>query len=507
MRKEGMTFGEAVEFLAKRANIPIPQYRTADKSNRERLFNAIAQGHNYFRTMFKKDSSGARYLSSRGFGLNIAERFEIGYAPDSWDGFTKTVKANQRDLVTVGLLRPRESGGYYDYFRHRLMFPIKDLAGRVCAFGGRYLGEDVEPAKYLNSPDNPVYNKGSLLFGISLTREAIRKAGFVYLVEGYTDFLRMVSAGLENCAAGLGTAFTAEQAKLLHRYTEKAVLCYDGDEAGGKAAIRSGQIISAIGMEVEIVALPEEHDPDSFLRNFSQEDFNALPHLSLFGFQVRSFGGVPKSRMEREKLALEMLEGVAMMPSEMRRSLALEEIASILSIPAPALISEVRRLRKNRKEEEAEPNKAPTLIFTPAEMVERDLIRLLISYPEVSENILPNMNQDLLSHSALKKIFAVLKSLYLKDGLQNTHSIIDQFDDIAMKSFLAECAMFETPVDPMELIKDCRKKLEANVQNRAVEIIKLKIKEAQNLGQDTTDLVKQLWEVQSSKLKAQSDKK
>jgi hypothetical protein len=141
------------------------------------------------------------------------------------------------------------------------------------------------------------------------------------------------------------------------------------------------------------------------------------------------------------------------------------------------------------------------LTFSPSELVERDFLRTLISYPEAGEEVIPAFSADLLQNPTLKKIFSALKSLYLKDSAKNPHILLDQFEDLAVKNFLAECAMFETPVEPIELINDCVKKLETNAHNRLVNNIKLQIKERQNRGQDTSDLVKQLFEVQSSKIK------
>lgn len=499
MEREKMNFPEAVEFLAKRANLEIPRIESRDRSAREKLFNAVLKGHQFFRQQYKKSPEPGKYLQSRNFSREIAEKMELGYAPVGWDNFTKTLKSDFKDYVSAGLIRTREKGGgYYDYFRSRLIFPIKDLAGRVCAFGGRLLGEEDEHnPKYLNSPENQIYSKGSLLYALGQNREAIRRAGFAYLVEGYTDLLRLLSCGVLNSAAGLGTAFTNQQSRLLRRYTQKAILIYDGDEAGSRAAINSGRILSASGLEVEIVALPPEHDPDTFLREFGAEGLERSPKLSLLRFQYRFAGKAVETRQEREKLAREMLESAAVLPGEMKRSLALEEISEMVEIPVKALHSELRNIRRRRREED-ESSEITALSFSPAEIAERDLVRLLVSSPRNCDEVFPSLNPNLITHPVMRNIFDTMKSLWLKEELKSADELMNQFENREIRNFIAECAVWEKPGNDKELIDDYMEKFETTARKTKRMKIQKRIKEAESRGEDISEFLRELQELNNS---------
>lgn len=493
MQKEKMQFPEAVEFLARKLGIEIPRQVSPEiSSKREKLYAAAQHGHSFFREMFKKHPDAANYLHSRQIPRSIAEKMELGYAPPDWDAFAKTVRSNYQDYVTAGLLRARDGGGHYDYFRHRLMFPIKDLAGRVCAFGGRIIADEKDTAKYINSPENPIYTKGTMLYGLSHTREAIRQAGFAYLVEGYTDLLRLLSSGVGNAAAGLGTAFTEEQAKLLRRITGKVILLYDGDEAGCKAALRSARILLSAGMETEIITLPAEDDPDTFLLRQGAEGLSAQPAMSPIRFQLHLAGDAIKDRQQREAIAKEMLESAAAMNGEVKRSLALEEISELMSIPIAALHAEFRKLRRDQRDDTSETAEGVSLDFSPAELPERDFLRLLIAHPEAGEDVFTGLNPDLLTNPTLKSMFNNMKSLYLKGELGDIHTLINLYDDSRIQNFIAECAFWEAPYEVEILLKDAVKKLQDNYRRRMLTALQIQIKEAEERKENTEALLMKL---------------
>lgn len=491
MQREKMTFPEAVEFLARRARMEIPRETSREKSGREKMFNALLKGHKYFREQYTRSPIPKQYLASRSFGKGVADKMELGYAPDGWSGFADTLSGGQKLMISVGLLRERESGGYYDYFRNRLIFPIKDLAGRVCAFGGRYLGDDPESAKYLNSPESQVFSKGSLLYALCENRDSIRKSGFAYIVEGYTDLLRLISAGMDNSAAGLGTSFTDGQAKLLRRYTEKAVLIYDGDRAGRAAAVKTGRVISSAGMEVEIIPLPEGHDPDSFVLKFGKEGLEKTKGLSIFEFQLKASEEDLNSRSGREKAARELLESAAVLPGEMKRSLALEEISDLLNLPVLALRSELRRLRRNLSSPE-ENIESKKIEVAAVEYPQLDLVRLLISRPDCGESVFPMLDQESITNPILNKVYSAMKSLWLKGELKEAHSLLGAFDSDEIRSFIAESAIWEPPCESRRLAEDCVKKLSTAARRKEASRIREQIKAAESKGEDVSGLLKEL---------------
>ena len=275
-----VTFVEAVKFLAERAGIALPERsgpsREEDAADDE-LYRANDLAQKYFHHLLLKDdvSASARtYLQTRGLTGETIARFGLGYAPPEWDALLKV--AGRRDLnpqvlERAGLALPRPKGsGHYDRFRDRVTFPIANLSSRIIAFGARALQSDQEP-KYLNSPETPIYHKGRVLYGLSDTRDAIRRRDAVLVVEGYMDLLSLVQAGVEHVAATSGTALTEDQCRTLARYARQVVLLFDGDAAGSTAAMRGLEVILGTGLDVRVVSLPTGHDPDSFVQEHGPE--------------------------------------------------------------------------------------------------------------------------------------------------------------------------------------------------------------------------------------------
>lgn len=300
MKHEGYTFPEAVRYLGERAGIPIEETRTQAQTTeaerlkraREDLYAVNALAATYWEEQLRKHEMrdyALEELAKRGLvpGTDAKiddalQAFRIGYAPPGWDGLTSFLKAQGVSPVgaeTVGLLVPRSSGsGYYDRFRHRLMFAVMDPQGRVVAFSGRALREipgpetsvsserGGPPPKYVNSPESPIYTKGQMLFGIHQARHAIRQAERAVLVEGNFDVVSLHARGITNVVAPLGTAFTVEQAKLLKRFAPEVVFLFDGDEAGRKAARLSREAVREAGLSARIAQLVEGKDPDEVSR-------------------------------------------------------------------------------------------------------------------------------------------------------------------------------------------------------------------------------------------------
>ena len=225
------------------------------------------------------------YLDRREITEETKKTFRLGYSPDSWDALSSYLRhkgATQSQIERSGLVVKRDDGKTYDRFRGRLMFPVFDAQGRPIAFGGRTLKD--EDAKYINSPETAAYIKGRNLYGLNLTRDEIRRAEFAILVEGFLDLIVPYQFGIRNVAASLGTALTTDQVKLLSRFAHKVVVNYDGDRAGVQAAKKSIEILLAEDIEVKVLVLPENSDPDEFIRKFGAAEYlqrraKAQPHI------------------------------------------------------------------------------------------------------------------------------------------------------------------------------------------------------------------------------------
>jgi DNA primase len=288
MKKQGLTFPDAVRQVAARVGVEVPEVespRAQDDPNRL-LYEAIAFAADFYKEQLWESGNAARarsYLGTRELTREMAERFGMGYAPDAWRGLREAAQKHGIDddvLLAAGLIKEgAKDKEPYDRLRDRLIFPIADLGGRWIGFGGRILGRAAEGVpKYLNSPETAIYHKGRTLYGLNWSRNAIRREKTVLVVEGYMDYVSLAARGVDNVVAGLGTAMTSEQAELLRKYSQQALLLYDSDMAGLKATFRTGDALLRAGVEPLVVSLPAGEDPDSLVRKGGAEALAA--HLT-----------------------------------------------------------------------------------------------------------------------------------------------------------------------------------------------------------------------------------
>ena len=293
MEIEGVGFAEAIKIVADRVGMPLPKLVDDERfAIKRQEADEVIQLNGWALEWWEKqlETSGegsiARdYLERREITDDTRKTFRLGYSPDSWEALSSYLRhkgATQSQIERSGLVVKKDEGGSYDRFRGRLMFPVFDTQGRPIAFGGRTLKD--EDAKYINSPETAAYVKGRNLFGLNLTRDEIRRGGFAILVEGFLDLIVPYQFGVRNVVASLGTALTADQVKLLSRFARKVVVNYDGDRAGVQAAKKSIEILLAEDIEVKVLVLPENADPDEFIRKFGAAEYQqrrakAQPHI------------------------------------------------------------------------------------------------------------------------------------------------------------------------------------------------------------------------------------
>ncbi|MBI2264381.1 MAG: DNA primase [Armatimonadetes bacterium] len=284
---ENISFMEALELLAGKAGLDPDDFRKKgpDRSGKEELYSALSEGSAFFQTcLFAREGIHVRkYLESRGIPESTWKHFGLGFAPTEGGAVSHLRKkgASLENLEKLGLAKKGKSG-YYDYFRGRLIFPVKDILGRVIAFGGRVMDEGAP--KYLNSPESPVFSKSRQLFALDIAKKAISEGGSVLLVEGYLDAIAAHQSGFTNAVASLGTSLTAGQVGLIGRYARKVLLAYDSDEAGNRASLRALALFQEEEIEALVVTLPKGEDPDSFLREKGPDAFRdhlarALPSI------------------------------------------------------------------------------------------------------------------------------------------------------------------------------------------------------------------------------------
>lgn len=293
-KHENLTFPDALRLLAKRVGVALEEEdpRAARvRSEKEAIYHANDVARAWFARMLLDEREGAAaraYCERRGIARETIESFALGYAPDSWDGLVGELRRNDVDLalaVKAGLLKPSQRGGFYDFYRGRLMIPTFATTGETIAFGGRALG-DAEP-KYLNTATTPVYTKGRYLYALNAARRAAAKEDTLIVVEGYLDCVALHQAGFPNAVAALGTAFTPEQAREVRKVAGRALLCYDADAAGVEAALKSIEVLAAEGVSAWALRIPEGKDPDEFVRRNGADAFRALLAKPVAATQVK----------------------------------------------------------------------------------------------------------------------------------------------------------------------------------------------------------------------------
>src|SRR5688572_14100665 len=268
MEHEGMSYVEAIRYLAKKYGVEIKEdQRTpedqAQFSERDSLYGLMNYAKDYYKeSLFQSDegkSIGLSYFRERGFHDRTIEKFELGYSLNEWDHLSKKalgIGYSEDLLEKAGLIVKKEGGRFYDRFRGRVIFPVHNLSGKVIAFGARILTKEKDQPKYINSPETEIYHKSNVLYGMYQAKNAIRREDFCYLVEGYTDVISMHQADIDNVVASSGTALTEDQIKLIRRFTENVTVLFDGDAAGIKAALRGIDLVLKGGLNVRVVLLP-----------------------------------------------------------------------------------------------------------------------------------------------------------------------------------------------------------------------------------------------------------
>ena len=290
MEHEGMSYVEAIRYLAKKYGVTIKedvvsQDQLVEKSDRDSLYIVMNYAKDYYKELLQETdegrSIGMSYFRERGFNTRTIEKFELGYSINEWDHFHKKATSagySEEMIEKAGLVIKKENTQgngfrYYDRFRGRVIFPVHNLAGKVIAFGARILTKEKDQPKYINSPETEIYHKSNVLYGMFQAKNAIRREDFCYLVEGYTDVISMHQADIDNVVASSGTALTEDQIKLIRRFTENVTVLFDGDAAGIKAALRGIDLVLKGGLNVRVVLLPDGEDPDSMSKKMGSTEY------------------------------------------------------------------------------------------------------------------------------------------------------------------------------------------------------------------------------------------
>jgi DNA primase len=409
-KRENLDYPDAIEFLANRAGITITRddndkYASTPRYDRQRFFKMNVDAARFFNKCLFDKNPGAEvalkyFTESRGLSLSTIKHFGLGYAPDSFDTFSRHMLKlgySYDELVLGFLCGKTDKGKYFDAFRNRVMFPIIDVSGNVIAFGGRVM--DGSTPKYKNSSDTPVFKKSRNLFALNFARHACEES--IILCEGYMDVIALHSYGFTNAVATLGTAITQEQARIMSRYTKKVIICYDADEAGQKAALRAIGLLSEVGLDVSILKLPGAKDPDEYIKKYGADSFRGLLSASKSRFEYNLDRILDKYNLavpnDKVKALHEVEKLISETNSSAERDVYINEVAPKFGVDKASVKADVEKIRDQRarqfKKDESSRVKQdmigyydkvnPDFIKQPAlARAEESLLGLLILHPE-----------------------------------------------------------------------------------------------------------------------------
>lgn len=471
MEFKNISFVEAVEEIADHLGMKIQYDKEVydEKQNElEEFYEVNLLAARFFSDSLLKSSEGEEareYLKNRGIKLQTQRTFGIGYAPYGWDNFLFHAKENKIDLTkakTLGLIDINEKGEYYDKFRHRVIFPIFSPNGRVIAFGGRILEKRDDIAKYLNSPESPVYSKRRSLYGLFHSKDDIRKLDRAILVEGYMDLVSLFQAGVKNVVASSGTSLTEEQVQLLSRFTKNIIILFDADPAGQRASIRSIEILLKQNFEVKVITLPQGEDPDSFISKYGKEKFESLVHSAknFLEYQTAQFEeqGMFDDPAKATEAIRELVKSLSLVDDELKRNLLMKTISKRFNLREKLIESELNSILDQNKQRSTTVDRtsqknikiAGTLnsvgISKPENLYEKELIRLLyVGNEEIMGHILDRVAPELFSDSRFKKLAEVAHEGF-SEHKYSPADLIDKIDDDELRSFIFKVALTDETI-------------------------------------------------------------
>lgn len=492
MKVNQISFPEAVEALARRFGVSLPldtasPHPSREAARREALFQINEIASNYFHevlTQRREGEAARRYLAQRGIRREIIEAFRLGYALDRWDGLLQHLRKREVSLSMaseLGLLVPKDKGNWYDAFRGRVIFPIRNLQGRIVGFGGRTLGA-VHP-KYLNSPDSSLYHKGEILYGLPEAKTFLRENDQVVIVEGYFDLLMLHQLGLRQSVATLGTALTPHHLRLLRRYTQKMILVFDGDAAGQQASLRVLPLFLEEGLWPKVVLLPEGEDPDGFLRKGRLEEFKRriaegpllmdffLDHLAKV-YNVRSVEG-------RAKCADEGLAMIQRIPDLIQRDFYVKALAERLELEVSLLQNRLGRGLRGRLRAETEDR--PSFSRRSEPKAEEMVVRLMVHNPRRIAKILEEGILDEFESPSLRQIAQAVVEEYRRKGdlpLVETMAGLEETLQEKLRKIVFEEVVIEEGVQE-KILEDCIQKIRERRLKKDKSELRKRIREAE----------------------------
>jgi DNA primase len=499
MQYEKVNFREALEILAQRSGIPLPEpdkddYQRSRDDLAKNLYSLYEKACRFYHDNLLKgpEAQEARnYLQKRGISKESAQHFKLGYAQAGWDTLIQYLKKEGTGLSLIeksGLVVSKENGGYYDRFRNRILFPITDIKDRTIAFGARVLDDSLP--KYINSPETPVYSKGKNLFGLNLAKDAIRSANLVIVVEGYLDMLAPYEAGIKNIVASLGTALTIEQIRLIKRFTDSVVMLYDADPAGEIATLRALELLIKEDMQVRIALLPSGEDPDTFVRKFGTEAFVQIIEAAkpIFDFKLQYLlSKYPAHTIAgKDKIVREILPTIKKFPSHTAQAEYIKIAAEKLVVNEKALLEDLKNTSVEDDDEVANQQSLAVDHYKLSEIpiTERMLVKLMLDEIHLVDQLRTKIDPSDFIEEKLRKIVGFIFNFFLEGKECKPNILMNYLDDNEAINIISELATMEIHDCPNKekLIDDCVKRLKRDKVLYRCQELHRQIRDAQALG-------------------------
>ncbi len=443
----GMSFMEALKQLADRVGLKMPEKHIVDPSRREKtdiiIAANMATAEYFHHTLYEQEGkAGMEYLLNRGLTKEIIRTFRLGFSPQDPSGliaFAEKKSIHSNALETAVILKKSSYGGSpYNPFGGRIIFPIIDQTARVIGFGARLL--EGEGAKYINSPESPVYHKSHVLFGIYQAKTEIKRARTVIVVEGYMDAISLYQAGIKNVIAASGTAFTTEQGKIIARMARNVTILFDGDSAGISAAARGADNLLATDLSINVAVLPEGYDPDSYVREHGVEslrEYIANP-VDIWEFKLKTLGGDISNPDDRIKLAGEIADSISQITDELKREVYIQEMSKRIGIDNDAMRKAVNgriKRKKFRKESDSMKNKSPV------KPDERWLLASILQFPDLARHFMEEAGSKPFSSPVAKTIADVIFHRLIEGHDISPSALMSEFTDKQTQELIASVAM------------------------------------------------------------------
>lgn len=459
MQREGMAFPEAVRILAGKYGIEVPSEHlsSAQKerlSENEQLYRVNEEAMRYFQHTLMDPRSGQKamsYLVGRGMTRKIIDGFQLGFAPERWDGLCRHLEAKKVPgdlMVKAGLVIPRKDhNGFYDRFRDRVVFPIMSLSQQVIGFGGRVMGTELP--KYLNSPETPIYNKSRCLYGIHKANRPARATGRVYVVEGYFDVLALHLYGIENTVATLGTALTPDHVQMLKGMvgaSGQVFLVFDSDQAGIKAAQRSVRVFEEGFLDARVLVLPKGHDPDTYLREHGPDEFlkwadKAQGMISfIISMAINTHGLSLEGKI---KTVADVQESLAAVHDSVARALYVKQLAERLQIDEGAILEKVRQVAgRMTPHVPRAANARARLEVNDGRRLEQQIVAMMLCYPQMIPEIVDRNLIEYFEDGQLQKIAQMLGQRSAA-GKESAADLVSTIEDPHYRGLMAQLALEE----------------------------------------------------------------